>query len=116
VVNIPADVTSLPAGAGSRDNSRLPSGAVQLKNDAGSAGFVGAAPPPGHGQHRYLLVVHAMDVERLDLGTDDTPALHPHLGPGEADGNLRTPLGRVSQALRRLSGMLDGCLVFLCFD
>jgi Raf kinase inhibitor-like YbhB/YbcL family protein len=73
-VNIPADVTSLPAGAGSRDNSRLPSGAVQLKNDAGFAGFVGAAPPPGHGQHRYLLVVHAMDVERLDLRTDDTPA------------------------------------------
>jgi Raf kinase inhibitor-like YbhB/YbcL family protein len=74
VANIPAEVTSLPAGAGSRDNSRLPGGAVQFKNDAGFAGFVGAAPPPGHGQHRSLLVVHAVDVDRLDLRADDTPA------------------------------------------
>ena len=74
--NIPAHVTSLPAGAGSPDNSRLPAGTVQLENDAGFAGFVGAAPPPGHGRHRYLVVVHATDTEQLDLGKDvDATAL-----------------------------------------
>jgi Raf kinase inhibitor-like YbhB/YbcL family protein len=72
VANIPADVTSLPAGAGSRDNALLPQEAVQLKNDAGFAGFVGAAPPPGHGPHRYLLVVHATDAEQLDVSPNDS--------------------------------------------
>jgi Raf kinase inhibitor-like YbhB/YbcL family protein len=74
VSNIPSDITSLRAGAGSRDNALLPSGAVQLKNDAGFSGFVGAAPPPGHGPHRYLLVVHALDTDRLDVAADDSAA------------------------------------------
>ncbi|UEL30109.1 YbhB/YbcL family Raf kinase inhibitor-like protein [Pseudarthrobacter sp. L1SW] len=47
VVNIPADATSLPAGAGSRDNSRLPSGAVQLKNNAEFTSFIKTTPAWG---------------------------------------------------------------------
>lgn len=74
VANIPADITSLQAGAGSRDNTLLPPGAVQLKNDAGFSGFVGAAPPPGHGPHRYLLVVHALGTEQLDAASSDSAA------------------------------------------
>jgi Raf kinase inhibitor-like YbhB/YbcL family protein len=74
VLNIPADVTSLPAGAGSRDGAALPPGALQLKNDAGFVGYVGAAPPKGHGPHRYLIVVHAVDVEKLDVGGHGSPA------------------------------------------
>lgn len=74
VANLPVDTTSLPAGAGSRDNALLPSRAVQLKNDAGFSGFVGAAPPPGHGPHRYLLVVHALDTEQLPVSSDDSAA------------------------------------------
>ena len=64
VVNVPAGVHSLPAGAGA---SHLPSGAFQLKNDAGFPGYLGAAPPPGHGPHRYIVAVHAVDVEELGL-------------------------------------------------
>jgi Raf kinase inhibitor-like YbhB/YbcL family protein len=74
VVNIPASITSLPRGAGSSDGSLLPEGAFQLKNDAGQVGYMGAAPPEGHGKHRYFIVVHALDVDDLSLSPDVTPA------------------------------------------
>ena len=71
VFNIPADVTSLPSGA---SGSNLPDGAVELKNDGGTVGYIGAAPPPGHGPHHYHVVVHAVDVPKLDVPADATPA------------------------------------------
>jgi Raf kinase inhibitor-like YbhB/YbcL family protein len=73
VANIPASVTELPGGAGDKDEPTLPEGA--LRNDAGFAGYVGAAPPSGHGPHRYFLVVHAVDTDTLDVTADTTPAV-----------------------------------------
>jgi Raf kinase inhibitor-like YbhB/YbcL family protein len=73
-VNIPADVTSLPTGAGDAD-STLPSGVVQIRNDTGTWGYVGAAPPPGDEPHRYVHTIHALDVDRLDVDADSTPAI-----------------------------------------
>lgn len=72
--NIPVSATSLPAGAGSRDGSGLPAGTVQLKNDGGFRGFMGAAPPRGHPAHRYLVAVHAVDVPALDIPASASPA------------------------------------------
>jgi Raf kinase inhibitor-like YbhB/YbcL family protein len=75
VANIPATVTELPSGAGDQNGSGLPEGAVQLRNDAGFPGYVGAAPPAGHGPHRYFVTVHAVDTETLDVTPDTTPAV-----------------------------------------
>lgn len=75
VANIPGDVTSLPAGAGDDRGSGLPDGALQLPNDARACRFIGAAPPAGHGEHRYFVTVHALDVEDIGVPADGTPAL-----------------------------------------
>lgn len=61
--NIPADLTELPSGAGSKED--LGVGAVTLTGDSGQKGYYGANPPEGHGPHRYLYAVHAVDVEEL---------------------------------------------------
>jgi Raf kinase inhibitor-like YbhB/YbcL family protein len=74
VFNLPATVTDLPAGVGDGSAKGFPGDAVTLRNDAGLPRFVGAAPPPGHGPHRYFIVVHAVDVEKLEIPEDATPA------------------------------------------
>ena len=75
VANIPASVTELPTGAGDPDSGKLPADAITLKGDAGAARYVGAAPPAGHGSHRYLFAVHALDIEQLPVDASVTPAI-----------------------------------------
>jgi Raf kinase inhibitor-like YbhB/YbcL family protein len=75
VVDISASVTSLPSGVGDEPAFGLPAGAFQLRNDAGLRRYLGAAPPPGHGPHRYYFVVHAVGVETLGLPGDASNAL-----------------------------------------
>lgn len=75
VCNLPATVTELPSGVGSPDGADLPGSAVTVRNDAGMHGYLGAAPPEGHGPHRYVFAVHAIDVESLDVDRNATPAM-----------------------------------------
>ncbi len=72
VVNIPANVSEVPAGASG--THALPKGAVEIRNDYGAVGFGGACPPPGE-VHRYVFTVHALSVEKLDLPTNGSNAL-----------------------------------------
>jgi Raf kinase inhibitor-like YbhB/YbcL family protein len=72
VANLPADVTELAEGA-SPDG--LPRGAVEGRTDFGEPGFGGTAPPPGHGPHRYIFTVFAVDVERLDVTPENSGAV-----------------------------------------
>ncbi|QCX27519.1 YbhB/YbcL family Raf kinase inhibitor-like protein [Nocardioides jishulii] len=72
LVDIPADVTSLPAGI---TDDTLPAGAFHLRNDGGATGFMGAAPPPGDHPHRYYFVVHAVAEETLGIDGDASNAV-----------------------------------------
>jgi hypothetical protein len=75
VANLPATVTSLPAGAGSPGSPDLPDGVLTLPNDVRLPQYVGPNPPPGSGRHRYVFVVHAVDVPVLDIHPDLTPTV-----------------------------------------
>lgn len=73
VANIPANVTSLPEGAGS-GKAGLPAQAVQVRTDFGQPGYGGAAPPAGR-KHHYVFTVHALDVPALDITPEASSAL-----------------------------------------
>ncbi|BFV58114.1 YbhB/YbcL family Raf kinase inhibitor-like protein [Kitasatospora sp. CMC57] len=72
--DLPAGVTELPEGAGSGTFPGLPTGAIHGRNDYGTRDFGGAAPPPGHGPHRYVFTVHALGVEKLGPDADTSAA------------------------------------------
>lgn len=67
--DVPASCTSLETGA------KPPEGAKVLTNDAGFKGFCGAAPPPGHGNHRYIFCVTALPVENLPIDEATSPSV-----------------------------------------
>ena len=72
VANIPGDASSLPKGAGS--GTGLPAGAIQVRNDFGQTGYGGPCPPPGK-PHHFQFTVYALDVDKLDVDANTTPAV-----------------------------------------
>lgn len=73
VYNLPASVNRLEGGAGQA--GKLPPGARHGRNDYGRFDFGGACPPPGDKPHRYIVTVHALKVEKLDVPEDASAAL-----------------------------------------
>jgi Raf kinase inhibitor-like YbhB/YbcL family protein len=74
VVNIPANVTELAAGAGSAGGT-LPKGALQTRTDFGKPGYGGPCPPEGDHPHRYLFTVFAVGAESLPVQADTSAAV-----------------------------------------
>jgi hypothetical protein len=65
VINIPKEVTSLEEGASKK---KMPPGSTELKNSFGDIGYGGPQPPGGTGDHPYVVTLHALNVEKLELG------------------------------------------------
>lgn len=75
VVNIPADVTSLPLGAGDPASGKMPKGALEIRTDFGKPGYGGPCPPPGSNVHRYVFTVYAVGVKELPVTADTSCAI-----------------------------------------
>lgn len=69
--NIPGDLTALPAHVEAGPRPASVPGAVQGRNSRGEHGWLGMAPPPGHGPHHYHFQLFALD-RRLDM-SPETP-------------------------------------------
>jgi len=72
--NIPADVTSLPKGAGDPAAKLAPAGSVQGRTDFGTSGYGGPCPPVGDKPHHYHFTVYALDIEKIDADQNASPA------------------------------------------
>jgi Raf kinase inhibitor-like YbhB/YbcL family protein len=70
--DIPAGVTSLPAGAGARKRAGV--GATHGCTDFGFSHYGGPCPPPGDPAHHYHLTVWALDIESLGVDSSTTYA------------------------------------------
>jgi len=69
VWGIPASATKLDPGAGTE---RSPAGAHSGYNDAGTASYEGPGPPKGDGDHRYVFMVYALDMDTLKSASEKT--------------------------------------------
>jgi len=75
MVNIPADVTSLSRNAGKNDGSKVPSGALQIRNGFRASGYSGSCPPPADEPHGYVMTVYALKIPKLEVPADTTSPL-----------------------------------------
>lgn len=71
--DIEAKATGLAAGIG--QGAVLPAGAIEAKNDGGEAHYGGPCPPQGAPAHRYVLTLHALDVDKLGVPENASPAM-----------------------------------------
>jgi len=74
VYNIPPGTYALAAGAGDPKKGQMPAGAVQGRNDYGSAGYGGPCPPPGS-PHHYNFTLYALKVAKLEVPQGASAAL-----------------------------------------
>ncbi|HZW33159.1 MAG TPA: YbhB/YbcL family Raf kinase inhibitor-like protein [Isosphaeraceae bacterium] len=66
IYTLPANEEGLVEGIPPVARPRSPAGAIQGKNSWGALGYRGPAPPKGHGVHRYVFTLYALD-QALDL-------------------------------------------------
>jgi Raf kinase inhibitor-like YbhB/YbcL family protein len=94
--DIPANVSSLPSGAGVEHSTKLPAGTRQGRSDLGKLAYHGPCPDKGDKPHRYTFTVYAVDVAQLPVdegasGANVVETAHDHL---LGKGTLVVPHGR----------------------
>ena len=75
VANMPPSTTELAEGAGEAGNAKLPKGAIQARNDAGTAAYFGPCPPKGDKPHRYIFTIFAVKTDKLDVDANASGAV-----------------------------------------
>lgn len=94
LVDIPADVTQLPRGAGNDPEllTRFTGGkAMHIRNDSGNLAYNGPMPPQGDREHRYCFAIHALKIPSLGLNAataTNAPVHFMSLFNGVARGTL----------------------------
>lgn len=61
--NISPSVTQLPEGLPARRDIEFPVRLHQGQNSSGNIGYGGPMPPVGHGPHRYIFMLYALNTE-----------------------------------------------------
>jgi len=74
IFNIPTTYNELKQGF-SMNSFNLTDGINQAKNDYSEYGYGGPCPPKGDKKHRYIFTLYALDVEKIDVKQDASPAL-----------------------------------------
>lgn len=75
VFDIPSSTTNLVENAGNLEKNLLPKGTIQSVTDFGKTGYGGPCPPQKHGFHTYIITIHALKVDKLNLDATANPAL-----------------------------------------
>jgi Raf kinase inhibitor-like YbhB/YbcL family protein len=71
VINLPSQTNGLAEGA---SRKAMPAEAAELRNSFGDSGYGGPQPPPGTGDHPYVVTLYALNVDKLDLPTNTSLA------------------------------------------
>jgi Raf kinase inhibitor-like YbhB/YbcL family protein len=72
VYNITANINEIAEGASKTSGAKMPEGAQEIFTDFGQTGYGGPCPPVGDKPHRYILTVHALNTEKLELNPNTT--------------------------------------------
>ncbi len=75
VFDIPANVNELVENAGNLSLHLAPEKAIQSITNYGTKGYGGPCPPENHGLHQYIITVHALKTESLELDANTSPAV-----------------------------------------
>jgi Raf kinase inhibitor-like YbhB/YbcL family protein len=92
IVNISANVTSLPKDAGNVRAGLAPAGSIQSRTSFGPGGWGGPCPPQGDKPHHYVFTLYALDLDKLSVNENTSPtsvgfSLHYHaLGKATLSG------------------------------
>ena len=75
VLKIPANVKSLPEGAGTKAGKGMPKGMVQGKADLGRIGYLGPCPDQGTGVHHDAFTLYALKTAQAEIERDASPGM-----------------------------------------